>query len=326
MSDSLAIEARSLEKTYGRTRALAGLDLDVEKGAILGMLGPNGAGKTTTVRVLTTLLRPDHGTARVAGYDVVTQAPQVRRHIGLTGQYAALDECLTGRANLVMVGQLGRLSRQQARIRAAELLARFDLSDAADRGVKTYSGGMRRRLDLAASLVSRPQILFLDEPTTGLDPRSRMVTWDAVRALAADGTTVLLTTQHLDEADQLADSIAVVDQGRVIAEGTANQLKAKIGGERVQLTVAAQSDLAVAAGVLARHADGLPQTDAADRTIEAPVTAGARQMPQIVRDLDAAGVLLDDLAIRRPSLDDVFLTLTGRSTGTGTEASESEPS
>jgi ABC-2 type transport system ATP-binding protein len=326
MSDSLAIEARGLEKTYGRTRALAGLDLDVEKGAILGMLGPNGAGKTTTVRVLTTLLRPDRGTARVAGYDAVTEAAQVRRHIGLTGQYAALDECLTGRANLVMVGQLGRLPRQQARLRAAQLLAKFDLTDAADRGVKTYSGGMRRRLDLAASLVTRPAILFLDEPTTGLDPRSRRVTWDAVRALAAEGATVLLTTQQLEEADQLADSIAVVDQGKVIAEGTAAQLKAKIGGERVQLTVAAQSDLAAAAAVLARHADGPPQTDAVAGTIEAPVTAGARQMPEIVRDLDAAGVLLDDLAIRRPSLDDVFLTLTGRSASAGAEASESEQS
>jgi ABC-2 type transport system ATP-binding protein len=326
MGDTLAIEARGLEKTYGRTRALAGLDLDVEKGTILGLLGPNGAGKTTSVRVLTTLLRPDRGTARVAGYDAVTEAAQVRRHIGLTGQYAALDECLTGRANLVMIGQLGRLPGRQAKLRAAELLQRFDLADAADRGVKTYSGGMRRRLDLAASLVTRPGILFLDEPTTGLDPRSRMVTWDAVRALAADGTTVLLTTQHLDEADQLADRIAVVDGGKVIAEGTAAQLKSKIGGERVQLTVAAQSDLAAAAAVLARHADGPPQADYSARTVEAAVDAGARRMPEIVRDLDAAGVLLDDLAVRRPSLDDVFLTLTGRSTGAGDQTSESERS
>jgi ABC-2 type transport system ATP-binding protein len=312
MSGNLAVEAVDLEKRYGSTRALAGLTLGVGAGAILGLLGPNGAGKTTTVRVLTTLLRPDGGTARVAGLDVVRDAGAVRRRIGLTGQYAALDEALTGRANLVMVGRLGRLSRRGARARAAELLERFDLDDAADRGVKTYSGGMRRRLDLAASLVTRPEVLFLDEPTTGLDPRSRMVTWDAVRALAADGTTVLLTTQHLDEADQLADRIAVVDHGRVIAEGTAAQLKAKIGGERVLLTVAAPDHLAAAVSVLARHADALPQADPAARTAEAPVAAAARRLPEIVRDLDAAGVVLDDLAIRHPSLDDVFLALTGR--------------
>ena len=311
-SVSLAIEASGLAKTYGRTRALDGLDLSVETGTIQGMLGPNGAGKTTTVRVLTTLLRPDRGTARVGGYDVVTDAARVRTQIGLTGQYAALDESLTGQANLVMVGQLSRLTGRQARQRATELLARFDLSDAADRGVKTYSGGMRRRLDLAASLVGRPRILFLDEPTTGLDPRSRMVTWDAVRELAATGTTVLLTTQHLDEADQLADRIAVVDHGRVIAEGTSAQLKSKIGGERVQLTIAAGSDLTVAGTVLARHADGPPETSPVTRVVEAPVTNGARQLATIVRDLDEAGVLIDDLAVRHPSLDDVFLSLTGR--------------
>jgi ABC-2 type transport system ATP-binding protein len=322
MSDSLAIEAVGLAKAYGRTRALAGLDLEVGAGEILGVLGPNGAGKTTAVRVLTTLLRPDQGTARVAGHDVVTEAGLVRREIGLTGQYAALDECLTGRANLVMVGQLGRLSGRQARQRASELLARFDLSDAADRGVKTYSGGMRRRLDLAASLVGRPRILFLDEPTTGLDPRSRLVTWAAVRELAAGGTTVLLTTQHLDEADQLADRIAVVDHGTVIAEGTAAQLKAKVGGERVQLTIAPGSGLAAARDVLGRHADGPPQVDEAARTVEAAVVAGPRRMPDIVRDLDAAGVLLDDIAIRRPSLDDVFLTLTGRAAGDGGPADD----
>jgi ABC-2 type transport system ATP-binding protein len=283
------------------------------------MLGPNGAGKTTTVRVLTTLLRPDLGTARVAGYDVRTEAAQVRREIGLTGQYAALDESLTGRANLIMVGQLCRLPKKQARQRAAELLDEFDLADAGDRGVKTYSGGMRRRLDLAASLVARPSILFLDEPTTGLDPRSRMVTWDAVRALTATGTTVLLTTQHLDEADQLADLITVVDHGRVIAEGTSAELKAKVGGERVLLTVAAESDLAAARNILGRIADGLPHVDPAARTVEAPVVGGARRMPEIVRELDAAGVLLDDLGIRRPSLDDVFLTLTGRAADNAAE-------
>jgi ABC-2 type transport system ATP-binding protein len=324
MSGTLAIEAIGLEKTYGKTKALAGLDLQVEPGEILGMLGPNGAGKTTTVRVLSTLLRPERGTAYVAGHDVVSGAAQVREVIGLTGQYAALDECLTGRANLVMIGQLGRLSRRDAKARAADLLATFDLTDAADRGVKTYSGGMRRRLDLAASLVTRPKILFLDEPTTGLDPRSRMVTWDAVRTLAAAGTTVLLTTQHLDEADQLADRIAVVDRGTVIAEGTASQLKAKIGGERVVLTVAPESDLSAAVAVLARHADAAPQADAAARTAEAPVAVAARRLPEIVRDLDAAGVLLDDLAIRHPSLDDVFLTLTGHSTDADTDRSEGD--
>ncbi len=322
MSETYAIEAEGLVKVFGRTRALDGIDLQVGAGTILGMLGPNGAGKTTTVRVLTTLLRPDLGTARVAGFDVRTEAAQVRREIGLTGQYAALDESLTGRANLIMVGQLCRMSKKQAKQRAAELLDEFDLTDAADRGVKTYSGGMRRRLDLAASLVARPSILFLDEPTTGLDPRSRVVTWDAVRALTATGTTVLLTTQHLDEADQLADLITVVDHGRVIAEGTSAELKAKVGGERVLITVAAQSDLGTARNVLAGIADGPPQTDPATRTVEAPVDGGARRMPEIVRELDAAGVLLDDLGIRRPSLDDVFLTLTGRAADTAAESSK----
>jgi ABC-2 type transport system ATP-binding protein len=316
MSEPLAIVASGLRKNYGHTRALDGLDLRVEAGSILGMLGPNGAGKTTAVRVLTTLLHADQGTARVAGFDVVTQAAQVRTQIGLTGQYAALDEYLTGRANLVMVGQLGRLSWRAARQRADELLAVFDLSDAADRSVKTYSGGMRRRLDLAASLVRRPRILFLDEPTTGLDPRSRIVTWQAVRSLAAAGTTVLLTTQHLDEADQLADRIAVVDHGMVIAEGTAAQLKARIGGARVLLTVAAGADLAAAAQVLARHADGRPQADPGQRTVTASVDQGAGRLPAIVRDFDAAGIALDDLAIWHPSLDDVFLTVTGDTAAT----------
>jgi ABC-2 type transport system ATP-binding protein len=326
MSNSPAIEATGLRKIYGKTQALAGLDLQVGNGEILGMLGPNGAGKTTTVRVLTTLLRPDAGVARVAGHDVVGEAGQVRQLIGLTGQYAALDESLTGRANLVMVGQLGRLSRRQAKLRAAELLERFDLADAGDRGVKTYSGGMRRRLDLAASLVTKPRILFLDEPSTGLDPRSRMVTWDVVRSLAAEGTTVLLTTQHLDEADQLADRIAVVDQGVVIADGTSDQLKAKVGGERVALTVAPDSDLSEAVRVLAAHADDArPQSDHGTRIVQAQVAKAARRLPEIVRDLDAAGVHLDDLAIRHPSLDDVFLTLTGHA-AQAAGATESEQS
>jgi ABC-2 type transport system ATP-binding protein len=312
MSESMALEADGLEKKFGSTRALDGVDLEVPRGSILGLLGPNGAGKTTMVRVLATLLRPDRGSARVAGHDVVAEAAQVRRYIGLTGQYAALDESLTGRANLVMIGRLGRLPVKAAKVRADELLSQFSLTDAADRGVKTYSGGMRRRLDLAASLVTRPQILFLDEPTTGLDLSSRMVTWDAVRGLANDGTTVLLTTQYLDEADHLTDQIVVIDHGQVIADGTPGQLKTKVGGERVKLTVAERSDLAAAADVLAKHATDSPRRDPVTRETEAPVTAAARRMPEIVRDLDAAGVLLDDLAIRHPSLDDVFLTLTGR--------------
>ncbi len=312
MSSAFAIEAVGLRKSFGATPALAGLDLQVGHGEILGMLGPNGAGKTTTIRVLTTLLRPDGGRASVYGHDVVDDAAQVRRLIGLTGQYAALDEYLTGRANLVMIGQLGRLTGRQARLRAAELLTQFDLADAADRGVKTYSGGMRRRLDLAASLMTRPRILFLDEPTTGLDPRSRIVTWEAVRALAADGTTVLLTTQHLDEADQLADRITVVDHGVVIADGTADELKARIGGERVALTLAAAADITAAARVLGRYSDdGETSVSQQVRTVQAPVTKAARRLPEIVRDLDEAGVALDDLSIRHASLDDVFLTLTG---------------
>ncbi len=312
MSETMALEATGLEKTLGRTKALDGVDLEVPRGSILGMLGPNGAGKTTTVRVLATLLRPDRGSARVAGHDVVTEAALVRRHIGLTGQYAALDESLTGRANLVMIGRLGRLPAKAAKARADELLSQFSLTDAADRGVKTYSGGMRRRLDLAASLVTRPQILFLDEPTTGLDlssqdgdlgrgPRPRQRRHDGAAHHAVSG-----------RGRPIADRIAVIDQGQVIADGTPAQLKAKVGGERVKLTVAAQSDLGTAAEVLARHATEPPRPDPATREIEAPVTAAARRMPEIVRDLDAAGVLLDDLAIRHPSLDDVFLTLTGR--------------
>ncbi len=316
MTDTLAIEACGLAKAYGSTKALDGLDLEVRAGTILGMLGPNGAGKTTTVRVLTTLLRPDRGTAKVAGHDLIARPDQVRRHIGLTGQYTALDEYLTGRANLVMIGRLGKLTARQARARAAELLDRFDLTDAAGRAVKTYSGGMRRRLDLAASLITRPQILFLDEPTTGLDLPSRLATWDSVRELAAEGTTVLLTTQQLDEADQLANRIAVVDHGQVLAEGTPAELKSKIGGERISLTVAPDSDLTAAIAVLAAHASEPPRADQGTRLVQAPVTAAARLLPEIVRDLDAAGVLLDDLAIRHPSLDDVFLTLTGHMTET----------
>ena len=313
MGASLAIEAVGIDKSFGETHALAGLDLEVERGTILGVLGPNGSGKTTAVRVLTTLLRADGGTARVNGYDVVAQATQVRRCIGLSGQSAALDESLTGAANLVMIGQLCRLSRRDARQRSDELLSRFDLTDAGDRGVKTYSGGMRRRLDLAASLVTRPPILFLDEPTTGLDPRSRSVLWDIIRTLVADGTTVFLTTQYLEEADRLADRIVVIDKGSVIAQGSSDELKAEAGGDRLAVTVALESDLAAAREVLARHAEGELHVDPERRVVHALVADGARSIPAIAAAMSTAGVLMDDLGMPRPSLDDVFLTLTGHS-------------
>ena len=313
MGAPLAIEAVGIDKSFGKTSALVGLDLEVAAGTILGVLGPNGSGKTTAVRVLTTLLRADRGSARVNGYDVVAQAAQVRRGIGLSGQSAALDESLTGSANLVMIGQLCRLSRRNARRRAQELLSRFDLADAADRGVKTYSGGMRRRLDLAASLVTRPPVLFLDEPTTGLDPRSRSVLWDIIRALVAEGTTVFLTTQYMEEADQLADRIVVIDSGSVIAQGSPDELKAKVGGDRIAVTVALESDLAAAREVLARHAQGEVHVDAERRVVNASVPDGASSVPTIAAAMSRAGVLMDDLGMLRPSLDDVFLTLTGHS-------------
>ena len=309
LETNLAIEAVGLEKSFGKTKALAGLDLEVPTGTILAVLGPNGAGKTTAVRVLTTLLRPDRGSAKVAGYDVVTQAPQVRRCIGLAGQSASLDESLTGAANLVMIGQLCRAPRQKAKEKAAELLERFDLADAADRGVKTYSGGMRRRLDLAASLVTSPPVLFLDEPTTGLDPRSRNVMWDIIQGLVADGTTVLLTTQYLEEADQLANQIIVMDEGSLIARGTSKELKDRLGGDRVRINVAPESDISAARDVLARHTQG--EVHVEHRVLDAPVQAGARSLAAIVSELNAAGVLIDDLGVVRPSLDDVFLNLTG---------------
>ena len=311
-----AILAEGLEKSYGKTRALDGLDLKVEEGTILGLLGPNGAGKTTAVRILTTLLAPDAGRAEVAGLDVVGQADELRSRIGLTGQYAAVDEYLTGRENLEMVGRLYHLPKKRARQRAEELLERFDLVDAASRLVKTYSGGMRRRLDLAASLVYEPPILFLDEPTTGLDPRSRLAMWDIIGELVSGGTTLLLTTQYLDEADRLADRIAVVDRGTVIAEGTSGELKSRIGGERLEVTVTEGGSLGAATRVLERHAkggaDGGVRVDADRRHVGASVEGGARLLAAIVRDLDAAGVEVDDLGLRRPTLDDVFLALTGR--------------
>lgn len=312
MSNKAAIVVEGLQKRYGKTQALAGLDLVAEEGKVLGLLGPNGAGKTTAVRILTTLLQPDSGKAEVLGLDVVQHADQLRALIGLTGQYAAVDENLTGYENLHMFGQLYHLSSTIARQRANELLARFDLTEAAKRTVKTYSGGMRRRLDLAASLIVAPPVLFLDEPTTGLDPRGRLAMWDVIGGLVADGTTVLLTTQYLEEADQLANQIVVVDLGRVIAKGTADELKTQIGGERIELTVRPGSDLAAVTEVLRRYSTGELQVDADQRHVIMPVINGAQLITSIVRDLDAAEIGLDDLALRRPTLDDVFLTLTGR--------------
>jgi ABC-2 type transport system ATP-binding protein len=311
MSETPAIEAEGLVKHYGKTKALDGLDLTVGQRTVYGLLGPNGAGKTTAVRVLATLLRPDGGRARVDGHDVVAEAAVVRRTIGLTGQYAALDEYLTGRSNLVMVGRLSRLTTRAATRRADELLERFGLAEAATRAVKTYSGGMRRRLDLAASLIGHPSVLFLDEPTTGLDPSARALMWDIVRELVADGTTLLLTTQYLDEADQLADRIAVIDGGKVIAEGTPTGLKASVGGQRVLLTLAEAGDTAVAVKALQPFAAGSIIPNVGNRLLEVPVIATDGLATEVLRALDAAGVRVSDIAVRSASLDDVFLTLTG---------------
>jgi ABC-2 type transport system ATP-binding protein len=311
VSDTPAIEAEGLVKQYGRTRALNGLDLRIEQGTVYGLLGPNGAGKTTAVRVLATLLRADGGRARVLGRDVAGQAAAVRRLIGLTGQYAALDEYLTGRSNLIMIGQLSRLTGRAARRRADELLEEFGLTAAGSRAVKTYSGGMRRRLDLAASLIGHPAVLFLDEPTTGLDPSARALMWDIVRQLVADGTTLLLTTQYLDEADQLAGRIAVIDGGRVIAEGTPGELKASLGGQRLLITLAEASDAPAAAAVLTPFATRPVSPNEGSQLLDLPVAAADGLATEVVRALDAAGVKVTDIAVRGASLDDVFLTLTG---------------
>ena len=317
MANKPAIWAEGLEKTYGKTHALAGIDLAVEEGSVLALLGPNGAGKTTAVRILTTLLKPDAGYAEVAGLDVVKHADQLRARIGLAGQYAAVDENLTGYENLVMFGQLYHLSGAVARKRATDLLERFDLVDASRRVVKTYSGGMRRRLDLAGSLIMTPPVLFLDEPTTGLDPRGRLAMWDVISTLVADGTTVLLTTQYLEEADQLANQIVVIDLGKVIARGTSDELKTQVGGERLEITIARGGDLDSAAEAMRPYSQGEIQVNAFDRQLIVPVAQGAQILAAVVRELDAARVSVDDLALRRPTLDDVFLTLTGRAATTG---------
>jgi len=308
---SAVIEARGLVKKFGDVVALDGLDLTVHEGSVLGLLGPNGAGKTTAVRILTTLLKPDAGSATVAGFDVVKQANKVRGVIGLTGQYAAVDEYLTGRENLRMFGDLYHLKQSYVRERSEELLARFDLTEAADRSLRTYSGGMRRRLDLAASLIGRPSILFLDEPTTGLDPRSRIGLWEVITDLVAEGTTVLLTTQYLEEADQLAEEIVVIDHGRVIAQGTSDTLKDEVGGDRVEIVLVDATQLTSAVELLTPVATGDVTTEPEDSRISLPVTGGSGSLIDVIRRLDAHKVEIADVALRRPTLDDVFLTLTG---------------
>ncbi len=322
MSETPAIAAEGLVRNYGKTKALTGFDLAVPAGTVYGLLGPNGAGKTTAVRVFATLLRPDGGRAQVLGHDVVAQAAEVRRHIGLTGQYAALDEYLTGRANLVMIGQLSRLTAGAARRRADEMLERFRLTEAAGRIVKTYSGGMRRRLDLAASLIGYPSVLFLDEPTTGLDPSARAMTWGLIRDLAAEGTTLLLTTQYLEEADQLARRVAVIDDGAVIAEGTPAQLKASVGGEHLEIILAAGSDVEAAVVAVKPFATDAIRTGGDGLRLAVPVAAAEGLSTRVVRALDRAGVEVNDVTIQRASLDDVFLSLTGH----GAKADERERS
>ncbi|MGW1071466.1 ATP-binding cassette domain-containing protein [Streptomyces sp. NPDC002537] len=306
-----AIFAEGLVKTFGDVRALDGVDLDVPEGTVLGLLGPNGAGKTTAVRVLTTLLKPDRGTAVVAGIDVLKKPHEVRRVIGLSGQFAAVDEYLTGRENLRMVGQLYQMSARDAKARAGELLERFNLGDAADRIAKTYSGGMRRRLDLAAALVVSPPVMFMDEPTTGLDPRNRQQLWEVIQELVAGGTTLLLTTQYLEEADHLAHDIAVVDHGRVIARGTSDQLKARTGGERVEVVVHAPEHISVADEVLRGFGKGDSKIEEHTRKVTVPVSGGAKLLAEVIRELDARGIEIDDIGLRRPTLDDVFISLTG---------------
>ncbi|WP_354181052.1 ATP-binding cassette domain-containing protein [Arthrobacter sp. UYP6] len=313
---SALIQAQGVTKVYksksGPVRALDGLDIAVPEGTVMALLGPNGAGKTTAVKVLTTLIRPDAGTLMIDGIDVLQEPKEVRRIIGVSGQYAAVDENLTGQENLRMVGRLYHLPARQARTRAAELIDMFELTDAGNRPVKGYSGGMRRRLDLAGALVNSPRVLFLDEPTTGLDPRSRLALWQVIKDLVAGGTTLLLTTQYLEEADQLADSVAVIDHGVVIAEGTSDQLKSRIGGHSVAVALMDGNDADSARRILARHGSGAPHTADDGRTLEVAVQNGPASLQLILADLQAQEIALHDAGIRRPTLDDVFLQLTGR--------------
>jgi ABC-2 type transport system ATP-binding protein len=324
MSSDAAIRAEGLERSFGSTRALRGLELEVAEGTVLALLGPNGAGKTTAVRILATLLRPDAGRATVAGFDVVRDADRLRSHIGLTGQYAAVDERLTGRENLEMFGRLYGLRKRDARRRADELLQRFDLVEAGGRLAKTYSGGMRRRLDLAASLIVSPPVIFLDEPTTGLDPRSRNAVWALVADLVAQGATLLLTTQYLEEADQLADRIAVMDRGRVIAEGTAASLKARVGGERIEAVAADDARTDDLRAILARHGCGECQVEEVRGLVAVPVMDGVNALASVMRELETAALAVSELGLRRPTLDDVFLSLTGHAAEDQTEDGKKE--
>ncbi|MFI6285915.1 ATP-binding cassette domain-containing protein [Streptomyces sp. NPDC051018] len=315
-----AVRAEALEKRYGEKRALDGFDLTVHRGTVHGLLGPNGAGKTTAVRVLSTLLRYDSGHAAVAGIDVARDPRRVRSRIGLAGQYAAVDEIMTGRQNLEMFGRLFHLGGRRAALRATELLEQFDLVDAADKGVEDYSGGMRRRLDLASSMILAPDVLFLDEPTTGLDPRGRGEVWEAVRELVAGGTTVLLTTQYLEEADKLASRVTVIDNGRAIADDTPDGLKNTVGGDRIEVQVAGHEDLDAAWQAVARVAESVPQLDRAERRVHAAVTDRVAALTDVARALQDQGIAVEDIGLRRPSLDDVFLRLTGHRTDTEEES------
>jgi ABC-2 type transport system ATP-binding protein len=320
MPAEAAIEAEGLRKSYGEVRALDGVDLSAPPGTVLGLLGPNGAGKTTAVRILTTLLPADGGSARVAGIDVASEAPRLRTQIGLAGQYAAVDENLTGHENLEMVGRLYHLPKGEPKRRADELLERFDLAESGGRLVRTYSGGMRRRLDLAAALVARPPVLFLDEPTTGLDPRSRIALWETIEGRVAEGTTVLLTTQYLDEADRLADSISVIDRGRVIAVGSSDELKDQVGGESLEVTLEDPGDAEAAASALAPIAAEEPSRE--EGILRVPVAQRQGTIADAVNRLNDAGVGIDDISMRRPTLDDVFLKLTGHAAEEDAEAGE----